>query len=209
MSSVASRLLVLPLAAVCLLSLAATPAPQQVSKQTAATLRDRLTIMVNNAVTTNAFDDMLGSLSKVNRDRIAETPLTGYDRLNVAVARVRKSYRAAYGRELLVTTDAFANIALFVDEDADHARGQLDVGTGGTMELHLVREGFIANRWRMELTNPTAESLAEALALRLEALAGDNWPRDAASGQQRVARSVMEALATARHVPIAQSAANR
>jgi hypothetical protein len=205
--SVVTKLSGLAVLGLCLASYAAEPPAAPVSKETAMVLRERLAVLVNNAVTANAFDDMLASLSKYNRDRIAEAPLSDYQRINEAIDRVRKSYRAAYGRELVISADAFREVSFSVDEDADHSRAS--TGATGQLDLQLVREGTIANRWRLQLTNPTAESLAYALTMRLDSLAASQWPRDAAAGQRLVGLTVLEALSAAKQTPIVQNASTR
>jgi hypothetical protein len=200
MSHVVRSLLAIPLAAFCLLSLAATEAPApQVSPETAATLRERLAILVNNAVTKNAFDDMLSSLSKTNRDRIAEVPFSNHDRVNSALKRLRASYKANYSRDLAISPDAFSELTFYVDQDPDHARA---VSSTHSLTLQLTRETYIANRWRLHLTNPTADSLADSLATRLDSLAATRWPRDPAAAQRQIALAVLDSLATARSSPV-------
>ena len=153
-----------------------------VDRPTADEVRERLAVCVNNALTVNAFDDMISSLSKYNRDRIAETPFDGHDRLNGAIAKVRRSYRAAYGGDLKITTEALRDVRVERDFDRDHVAASAKDAADGTPNVRLAREAFAGNPWRVSLANPSAELVANALERHLGNLAAAHWPKDRCRG---------------------------
>ena len=151
---------------------------------------ERLALFAQNAVTINGFDDMLLSLSKYNRDRIAENPFTSYDRLNVAIAQLQRSYSNAYGSKLALTPESVGDLRV-VQTDKDKVVAKL---ANRPTDIHLNSEAYVGNRWRIDLTNPTADLLADALARQCTALAATQWPRDPEAGRRLVAERILSAM---------------
>jgi hypothetical protein len=151
---------------------------------------ERLALFAQNAVTINGFDDMVLSLSKYDRDRLAENQFTAYDRLNIAIAQLHRSYASAYGRTLSITPESIGELRI-VQTDKDKIVCKL---SNRSTEIRLCSESFVGNRWRIDLTNPKADLLADTLARQCTALAATQWPRDPEAGRRLVAERILSAM---------------
>lgn len=167
---------------------------QQSARTDAEQMRSRLATTVRDALLANRFDEMALNLSKYNRDRIAEAPFDGFDRLHASLDRMKKSYRAAYGRDFVFSSDLLGEVSVSRQHDADHFMVRVSLAGLPHAEMWLVRDAFQGNPWRIDLFNPTANRLGDALARHFDQLAGSRWPKDADAGRRMIAQHVLLAL---------------
>lgn len=94
---------------------------KEVDAKTANDIRQRLASVINNSVSHNGFDDLLGSLAKNNRDRIAENRFKDYDKLNGAIDKFRNEFRSVYGQDFDLKSALLDNVKIYEGQDKDHA----------------------------------------------------------------------------------------
>lgn len=92
--------------------------------------RQRLASVVNSAVSPNGYNDLVGSLSKEDRERLAAAK-TDTKQLNDEISRLRTAYREKYGRDLAIDEDHFRDLIFVQGQDKQHAYVTVRSDTAG------------------------------------------------------------------------------
>ncbi len=98
---------------------------QTVDDKTSMDIRSRLASIINNAVSHNGFDDLIGSLDKPTRDRIDVERFKEFDKLNASIDQFRKDFHDRYNVDFDFKSDMLDNIPIYRGPDKDHARVSL------------------------------------------------------------------------------------
>jgi hypothetical protein len=159
-----------------------------VDEKTASDIGSRIASIINNAVSRNGFDDMIGSLDKQTRDRIGLERFKDFDKLNSAVDVFRANFHNRYQQDFELKSILFKDtIPVNRGPDKDHAAISLrsfdmhemhagnsrtdepdrDAKTDDThknMDLNFVIEGVVGNGWRLQTpATLSAQQLSETL----------------------------------------------
>ena len=102
---------------------------EAVDAKTASDIQSRLASIVNNAVTPNGFDELLGSFDQPTRDRIGLERYKDFDKLNASIDQFRKDFHDKYNQDFQLKSDLFVGIPVYRGPDKDHARVVMPAST--------------------------------------------------------------------------------
>lgn len=102
-----------------------------IDAKTKADLQSRLASIVNNAVSTNGYDDLIGSLSRLDRTRLGMDRYRNFNLLNTRIDQFRNDFRDRYNQEFDLKSAVFDN-AQFHRKSNDHVTVSL-ASLGGAL----------------------------------------------------------------------------
>jgi len=200
------------------------PQMQPADDTTAKEVHKMLSRVINDAYTRGSFDNVVGYLSKEDRDRIGKAASQKYDDLDGRINEFRKDFHAKYSQDFDIKWEHIKDIQVFQGSDKNHVTVSLGTlgsnsmkgaaekavngtATGGdvadamgrTLTLNLTNEGTLLNAWRIKLPEALTGAQLKDAWLRKLTLFDESkakWPADVNEAYRQSARQVFDALST-------------
>ena len=114
-------------------------AGQQADASTQREVRSTLAKVVNDAVSTNHFDNLNGYLSKSAKDRLVDMKKMNADDLNAAINQFRADFKNKYNQDFDIQSEHFNDAIIAAGQDKKSATATLanaDLANAGSNNLN-------------------------------------------------------------------------